>query len=436
MRRMAQEDLARQADAETRLRGRRLQLARAVWLLLALVELAALIDRFYENMQRLFVPCTDLCVDMQLPLQSAQALQQAGISLGVYAAFVLSTMVISTLVSFAIAGMLLWRRSDDWMALLVSLLLLSFAPTITSTGSYFTELFPLTVAQHVSAFVDQINLGVTVLAFFLFPTGHFVPRWTRWEFLAGMAFSVYLIVFPRYNGLDTLDLVAVVPFFIVLLSLVGAQVYRYRVVSTSMQRQQTKWVVYGLAVTIIVIVSAFVTSQFAWSYGHLIGPVSDALVVLNLMFVPLSFGVAMLRYRLYDIDLLINRTLVYLMLTAILAAIYVGGILSTQALLSGVLDKNNSFAIVLSTLVIAALFQPLRRRIQRVVDRRFYRSKYDAAQTLRAFSATLRNEVDLAATREHLLTVVEETLRPAHASLWLRPPEPKSVSSPLRNSPL
>ncbi|HEY6286435.1 MAG TPA: hypothetical protein VIX20_12285 [Ktedonobacteraceae bacterium] len=140
---------------------------------------------------------------------------------------------------------------------------------------------------------------------------------------------------------------------------------------------------------------------------------------LTLLF-PLSIGMAMLRSRLWDIDRLINRTLVYVTLTASLALVYFGLIFALQYLLRGIIDQHNDVAIVVSTLAIAALFQPLRRRIQGIIDPRFYRRKYDAARTLAAFSATLRDEVDLSQLSEHLLNVVQETMQPARLAVVAR----------------
>jgi hypothetical protein len=136
-------------------------------------------------------------------------------------------------------------------------------------------------------------------------------------------------------------------------------------------------------------------------------------------------GIAVLKYRLYDIDLLINRTLVYGALTALLVGVYVGSIVVLQGLLRALTGQESQLAIVASTLAVAALFNPLRRRIQSFIDRRFYRRKYDARKTLEAFSAKLRDETDLETLNNELVGVVRETMQPAHVSLWLRPDTPR-----------
>ena len=189
------------------------------------------------------------------------------------------------------------------------------------------------------------------------------------------------------------------------------------------ERQQIKWFAYAAAATV---------SGTTLAYGiplAIDAPTwfERAGFVLNIIFVPaipVSVGIAILRYRLYDIDLLINRTLVYGSLTATLVAIYLGGVATMQTLFHALTgqEQQPQLAVVVSTLVIAALFNPLRHRIQSFIDRRIYRSKYDAAKTLDTFSARLRDETDLGALSDDLVRVVKETMQPAHVSVWLRPP--------------
>jgi hypothetical protein len=193
-------------------------------------------------------------------------------------------------------------------------------------------------------------------------------------------------------------------------------------VSNLVQRQQTKWVVYGFTANIVIVFGAFLPALiFPRSIFALAFPL---FYICTLFLYPLTIGIAILRYRLWDIDLVINRTLVYGTLMVMLALVYVGLVIGLQSLVhlvTGTISEQ-PLVIVASTLAIYALFQPLRRRIQTVIDRRFYRRKYDAARTLAVFSATLRNEVDLNQLRENLLNVVQETMQPTHVSLWLCSP--------------
>ena len=174
------------------------------------------------------------------------------------------------------------------------------------------------------------------------------------------------------------------------------------------------------------LVMVFSLSQHPNSYFSLFG---DTLWYLFELLIPLSIGFAIVRAKLWDIDVVINRALVYGVLTVALGLIYFGMVIGLQLIVGSVAGKTvqSPLIIVVSTLLIAALFHPLRRRIQGSIDRRFYRRKYDAAKVLAAFSATLRHEVDLEQLREHLLAVVQETMQPSHVWLWLRPPEQAST---------
>lgn len=189
------------------------------------------------------------------------------------------------------------------------------------------------------------------------------------------------------------------------------------------ERQQIKWVVYAVGLLLFFSLLSAVEQLFLWD---LRSAAMETLFLIALSGLWISIAVAILRYRLYEIDFLINRTLVYGALTAMLAAVYFGGVATTQALFRALTgqEQQPQLAIVVSTLAIAALFNPLRRRIQGFIDRRFYRKKYDARKTLEAFSAKLRDETDLHTLNNHLVEVVRETMQPAHVSLWLRPDRP------------
>jgi hypothetical protein len=205
--------------------------------------------------------------------------------------------------------------------------------------------------------------------------------------------------------------------FLLLLVSLGASIVSLGVRlrrSRAAERQQLKWLVYDAA--LVGLIAPFFLGVESLTLGAVLGVFAYASI-------PVATGVAILKYNLYDIDVVINRTLVYGSLTAMLALVYFGGVATIQAIFRALSGQEHQpqIAVVISTLVIAALFNPLRRRIQSFIDRRFYRRKYDAAKTLEAFSAKLRSETDLDALSDDLTSVVRETMQPAHVSLWLRP---------------
>ena len=222
-----------------------------------------------------------------------------------------------------------------------------------------------------------------------------------------------------------------------------AQFYRYRRVSSLLERQQTKLVLFGLALWLF-----FGAGSWLFEYGlvPLLGPglvpppgtggrliylvTINELQILSPIAVPVTIGLAILRYRLWDIDVLIRRTLIYSMLSAVLAAAYFGSVVILQGLFEALTgERNSALVTVLSTLMIAALFGPVRARVQRAIDRRFYRQKYDAARTLAAFGAQARDVVALEQLSDELTRAVDDTMQPAHVGLWVRASQPPQRES-------
>jgi ABC-type Co2+ transport system permease subunit len=212
-----------------------------------------------------------------------------------------------------------------------------------------------------------------------------------------------------------MDVVLTVLFLVAVLCSVASLMVRFRR-SRGEERQQMKWLTYAAAAMFAVLLIVMPLPDDATWY-----PVVDSLTSLVFGGMPVAVGIAVLRYRLYEIDLLINRTLVYGALTALLVTVYVGGVVLLQGAFRALTGQESQLAIVASTLAVAALFNPLRRRIQAFIDRYFYRRKYDARKTLEAYSAKLRDETNLEALNTELVGVVRETMQPAHVSLWLRP---------------
>ena len=286
----------------------------------------------------------------------------------------------------------------------------------------------------LTSWVWILFIGCIALSLLLFPDGRLPGR--RWAWLAWLtvlltsvgtvwqAFSPGVIdslgtirnplgyeSLPRAN--EPVQIMVFALLFVVVASSLTVRMRRAR----GIERQQIKWPAYTA-------VMAATGSVLTYNFAEPIGApwlewISFVIVMAALVCFPISVGIAIVRYRLYDIDVLINRTLVYGSLTATLVALYFGVIVVLQGIFVALTGQQSTLAVVASTLLIAALFTPLRRRIQGFIDRRFYRSKYDAAKTLEAFSARLRNETDLDALSDDLVGVVRETMQPAHVSLWL-----------------
>jgi hypothetical protein len=278
----------------------------------------------------------------------------------------------------------------------------------------------------------------------LFPDGHLPSRrWLPVAVLAGIAASGFVLPrafmdtlplneAPGYRidnpiGIEGLGSVENLPLFGVLvngllvIAFIGAAasvVVRFHR-SRGVERQQMKWFVY---VTVVLVGGSILTSVIGVATGlRWLEQFSFVLSMVALVGLPITVGIAIFRYRLYEIDVVINRTLVYGPLTALLVLFYLAGVVSLQYVFRALTGQESQIAIVASTLLIAALFTPLRRRIQSFIDRSFYRRKYDARKTLEAFSAKLRDKTDLGALNNELVGVVRETMQPAHISLWLRP---------------
>jgi hypothetical protein len=291
------------------------------------------------------------------------------------------------------------------------------------------------LASWVYSWLWVPGLGLLAFLGLLFPNGR-LPS-ARWRWFARLSVLLTLVgaVLAAFSpgpivlglpairnplGIDGLPN-AYKPVQVLMLVLIAAAVVSLllrQLYARGVERQQTKWFTYTSAVAASGAILQYIISEpfeLVW-----LGGVGYALVLIGLVGIPISMGIAITRYRLYEIDLLVNRTLVYGSLTAMLVALYFVGIVVLRRVFVLLTGQQSTLAVVASTLLIAALFTPLRRSIQGFIDRRFYRSKYGARKTLEAFSAKLRNDSDLDALSDDLVGVVRETMQPAHVSLWLR----------------
>jgi hypothetical protein len=343
-------------------------------------------------------------------------------------------------VVIALAGAVIGARLPNnpigWLLLVAGLVLATQSLfNILTLLAYWTGTETLPggfIAAWINQWIWVIPVLSLILLLHLFPTGSFLTRRWRWVAVAtiaffvvdaqAFAFSAQLNVMTQHGSVFVANRLGVfnfpawvypmlfVPFALALLGALGSMLMRF-VRAQTVERQQIKWLLYAAALFVVAdVLSPFVTA-----------PIYQAFVSLLALGMPLAISIAVLRYHLFDIDVIIRKTLVYTLLTVLLGLVYFGSVVLLQELLGRLAGVGKSpLAIVVSTLVIAALFTPLRRRVQNVIDRRFYRKKYDAQRVLAEFALTARDETDLDALTAELARVVQETMQPERVSVWLK----------------
>jgi hypothetical protein len=406
-------------EAARRLRGWKLLVARVAWLAVVVLTLGLVIPGFLVAFDR-----PEL---LQLP-ELLGLVERLGLPNRVVMA---AGFLVPMAAASAVAIFLFWRRSDDWMAILFSLWLITGFAYTTRSLSALEQAYPAVRAP--VQLIWLLGFVLITVTLYLFPDGRFVPRFTRLLAIAVVVLVVLspglpeglLRLPPAREGMSAWHWSAAVLGVLALWGIgLAAQIYRYRRVSGPVERQQAKWVMFTFGTFVVVIAlgivipSLFLDLPDVWFAAVLL-----ACVPLGIAF-PLSIAIAILRYRLYDIDRIISRTLSYALVTALLAGVYASVVLILGQVFGGVGAELPSWVVAAATLAAAAAFRPARRHVQAVVDRRFNRRKYDAAKTVEAFSARLRDEVDLDVLAAELLAVADQTMQPTTAALWLRPSTP------------
>ena len=411
-------------QANLRLRGRTLVLARAAWIIVAVLAVALFVAGIPAEFALLHEPCpTARCTTGQLPPAGLRALEDLGLSPDFIAAYAVAVDVVFAAVYGVVAALIFWRKSDDRMGLLVSLALLTFG-----TATYVFALEALAV-RHPTwevpvAFLHFLGSASFGLFLYVFPDGRFVPRWTRWVALVWIVWQL-----PRYFSPDrhldpaTWYLWAEAAVWSgAFTAAIYSQVHRYRRTSNPVQRQQIKWVVFGVVAALSVFIGlSLALSAFATT------PTSPRAVAVNLiaylflsaalLLIPLTIGVAILRYNLWDINVIINRTLVYGALTASVVLLYVlvvGG-------LGAVLQVQGSLIVsLIATGLAAVMFQPLRARLQRGVNHLIYGERDDPYAVLSRMGSRLESTLAPDAVLPAVTRTLRETLKLPYAEIQLR----------------
>jgi len=397
---------------------------RILTVIIALVSLgiyAAGVPILFEELTQ---PCIEEpCGPMTLDPEPYQVVIESGVPIEAYATYQAGTELFFVILLNTLAAVILIRRSDTWMGLLTVYMLALFG------SSFLTEADAALAAQY-SAFrlpvhyIANVTMIVVLTFLYVFPSGRFAFKWTRWVVLM---FAIFALIAPLtpIGDMGNPEYVRG-PVYAVQLAVIGlgiaTQIYRFRKVSDPVQKQQTKWVLLGLigiGIAIFTWALFIETLQLSPEMRVFVNIFIFGTLIVVLTVFPVSLTISILKYRLWDVDIIIRRTLQYSVVTAILALTYFGGVVLLQSAFRAITGSESSIAVVITTLGIAALFNPLRQRIQAVVDRRFYRRRVNAEFALERLSSQLRDEVDLDEIHEHLVEVVHQTLQPEHVSVWL-----------------
>ena len=390
-----------------------------VYVISTLLIVISGIPDYYQRVTTRTVPTIQFGSEEQVSNASiAKNASERGLTLEQYAIYTILYSLFNLVVFGGAALLILWKARGNWFAWYTVFILLFFP------GGTLNEINQVSQAMGRFYGVGAILWPLYLLYLYLFPNGRALPKWTRSPMaviialhfalmLAGylINFGIGVEIFSVWENL--FFVVILVGFPLILVS----QMLRYRAYATPVERFQTKWFIgtlafYIISSTIVTIITGSLSlDEFGW-WGDLDGMLS--------FLIPVSLVISILRYRLWDIDLLIRRTLVYTALTATLALVYFGLVILLERTLSSLVGSSGQVATVISTLAIFILFTPLRRRVQDFIDRRFYRRKYNAEHALAQFASAARNETDLEALTAQVVSIVQNTMQPEQVSLWLR----------------
>ncbi len=394
-------------------------------LMLSIVVLwTASLPAYYHRVTTLTVPtysqAGEVVASNALVQQEAAA---RGLSLSATALYRIFRDGFQVAVWLGVAVLILWRARSQWFGWFTALVLACVGANGLTTVLQVTQPFPAVLLG--LDLVTWLAWPALFVWIYFFPGRRPAPSWTLWPvsilcaffFLmtaAGVLAAWEMLPAAFYHLQPQIGPPLLLPTLAIILY---SQVYRYRHSYSNIERQQVKWFVFSLVVLLATVLLVVFVDLIGVERPLLV----DDLMGLAILVVPISIGLAVLRYRLFDVDLLIRKTLAYSLLSATLILVYFGSVALLSSLSSAVSGRSSAVVTVLSTLTIAAIFSPLRRRIQNAIDHRFYRRKYDAAQVLAAFAVTARDETDLDRLTAELARVVQTTMQPDRVAVWLKP---------------